>query len=181
MRKIVSSLLLIWIYQSLCGAHRSIGRWEGSSCIADLAPPPRLKLRRRREKITSSPAVAHWGICRSDPLLGGLTGAVTCWNAPEAVASTSSFILNLWLLPVFISTSLIQWNWASNQNFSDSLFVCHSLWWLIWYTALFIQRELNDPPSWAVDVGQDLSKSFLKRLLQSDELSLAAYLWCSRE
>lgn len=41
------------------------------------------------KKITSSPAVAHRGICRSGPLLGGLTGAASCWNAPQAVASTS--------------------------------------------------------------------------------------------
>lgn len=41
--------------------------WERSSCNSDLAPPPHLKPRRKREKITSSPAVARRGICRSDP------------------------------------------------------------------------------------------------------------------
>lgn len=132
MRKIVSSLLLIWIYQSLCGAHRSIGRWEGSSCIADLAPPPRLKLRRRREKITSSPAVAHWGICRSDPLLGGLTGAVTCWNAPEAVASPSSFYLK----------SVITTSFYLDLTHTVELGQQSKLQWLIFCLSQFVMTNM---------------------------------------
>lgn len=67
---------------------RGMWLWERSSWPGP--SPLALKLRCRREKITSSPVVAHWGICRSGPLFGGLTGAASCWNAPQAVASTSS-------------------------------------------------------------------------------------------
>lgn len=58
--------------------------------------------------------------------------------------------------------------------------VCLSEFVMTNFILLLIQNELNDLlfSSLAVNVGQDLLELFVK--LQSDELSLAAYLSCSR-